>query len=228
MAKRLSDSNKWNDNWFNELPADVKLIWLYILDTCDHAGVYKVSFKSIRFYTGTQRTETEIIEYLKDRIYIADDKWFIPKFITFQYKNFFTSKTPAIVSARELLISHNIIQPNDNVLPTFNKELCNPLLTLIEPLSNDYIRTKDMDMNIDKETDKAKAIVLDSDTNTVLSYGVAYKLYQQLLNYEIPLSEYNEIYDDISEIGWDAFFTILSLTHKEKKELDEVMTIKLK
>ena len=85
MAKRLTDSTKWNDNWFTELPSDVKLIWLYILDTCDHAGVYKVSYKLIRFNTGTERTETEIIEYLKDRIYIADDKWFIPKLITFQY-----------------------------------------------------------------------------------------------------------------------------------------------
>lgn len=153
MAKRLTDSNKWNDNWFNELPADVKLIWLYILDTCDHAGVYKVSFKSIRFYTGTERTETEIIEYLKDRIYIAEgNKWFIPKFITFQYKNFFTSNTPAIKSARELLISHNIIKPNDNVLPMVNKQLSNDSVTLIEPLSNPLVRTKDMDM--DKDMDK--------------------------------------------------------------------------
>jgi hypothetical protein len=164
MAKRLTDSTKWNDNWFNELPSDVKLIWLYILDTCDHAGVYKVSLKSIRFYTGTERTESEIIEYLKDRIYIADDKWFIPKFITFQYKNFFTSKTPAIVSARELLISHNIIKPTDNVLPTVNKQLPNHSVTLIEPLSNDSVRTKDMDMDIDVDID----MDINKDTNKVL------------------------------------------------------------
>jgi hypothetical protein len=157
MAKRLTDSNKWNDNWFNDLPADMKLVWLYILDACDHAGVYKVSFKSIRFYTGTELTESEIIHYLKERIYIADgNKWFIPKFITFQYKNFFTSNTPAIKSARELLISHNIIKPNDNVLPTVNKELCNDYVTLIEPLSNPYVRTKDMDTDTDMDINKAK------------------------------------------------------------------------
>lgn len=228
MAKRMTDSNKWNDGWYGDLPIDMKLVWLYILDMCDHAGVYKVNMKLLKFQTGTERTENEIIDYLKDRIYIANDKWFIPKFINFQYKNFFTSKTPAIVSARELLISHNIIKPNDNVLPTINKELYNPLLTLIEPLYNDLERTKDMDMNTDKETDKAKAIVLDSDINTVLSYGVAYKLYQQLLNYELPLSEYNEIYDDISEIGWDKFFNTLNLSASDKLKLDEVITIKLK
>jgi hypothetical protein len=188
MAKRLTDSNKWNDNWFTELPADVKLIWLYILDTCDHAGVYKVSYKLIRFNTGTERTETEIIEYLKDRIYIADDKWFIPKFITFQYKNFFTSKTPAIVSARELLISHNIIKPNDNVLPTLNKGLSNGSTTLIEPLPNDYIRTKDMDtdMIMDKHIDNN--VDIDDD---VIKY-----------NYMKPV---NNIYIK-EQINIDTFF----------------------
>jgi hypothetical protein len=66
------------------------------------------------------------------------------------------------------------------------------------------------------------------DNNTVLSYAVAYKLYQQLLNYEIPLNEYSEIYDDISEIGWDKFFNKLNLSASDKLKLDEVMTIKLK
>jgi hypothetical protein len=162
MAKRLTDSNKWNDNWFNDLPADIKLVWLYILDTCDHAGVYKVSFKSIRFYTGTEKSESQILEYLKERIYIADgNKWFIPKFITFQYKNFFTSNTPAIKSARELLISHNIIKPNDNSLPIVNKQLSNDSVTLIQPLSNAYVRTKDMDMDMVKD--------IDTDTNKVIN-----------------------------------------------------------
>jgi len=168
MAKRLKDSNKWNDNWFNDLPADIKLVWLYILDTCDHAGVYKVSFKSIRFYTGTEKSESQILEYLKERIYIADgDKWFIPKFITFQYKNFFTSNTPAIKSARELLISHNIIKPNDNSLPIVNKQLSNDSVTLIQPLSNAYIRTKDMDMVKDINTDTNKVINKIKRTYTV-------------------------------------------------------------
>lgn len=234
MAKRLTDNNKWNDNWYSELPMDMKLVWLYILDACDHAGVYKVSFKSIRFYTETQRSEDEIINYLRDRIYISADKWFIPKFIGFQYKNFFTSKTPAIISARELLITHNIIKPNDNALPTVNKQLSNGTVTLIEPLSNDYIRTKDMDkdmykdIDIDIDLDNVGDIVQDSDINKVLSYGVAYKMYQQLLNYELPINEYNEIYDDISEIGWDVFFNVLNLSERDTIKLDEVLSIKLK
>jgi hypothetical protein len=164
MAKRLSDSTKWADEWFTELPMDMKLVWLYILDMCDHAGVYKVNLKLLRFQTGTDRPEHEIIEYLKDRIYIAENKWFIPKFITFQYKNFFTSNTPAIKSAKELLLSHGIIKPTDKALPnpsvTLTQPLPNPSITIIEPLSNPSIRAKDMDM--DKDIDKDMNIVMDN------------------------------------------------------------------
>lgn len=164
MAKRLTDSTKWNDGWFTDLPMDMKLVWLYILDMCDHSGVYKVNLKLLKFQTGSERTEEEIIEYLKDRIYIKSDKWFIPKFITFQYKNFFESKTPAIVSAKQLLISHNIIEPNDNVLPTLSKGLDNPSVTLIEELDNDYIRTKDMDMDTDMDKVQDKSMNMSKIT----------------------------------------------------------------
>lgn len=159
MAKRLTDSTKWNDNWFTNLPMDMKLVWIYLLDSCDHAGVYKVNLKLLRFQTDCERTESEIIEYLKDRIYIKNDKWFIPKFITFQYKNFFTSNTPAIKSARELLISHNIIEPKDNSFDKITKELNNPSIRVIEPLPNDSVITKDMDM----DTDMNKSINIDID-----------------------------------------------------------------
>ena len=157
MAKRLTDTTKWNDSWFTDLPIDMKLVWIYILDTCDHAGVYKVNLKLLKFQTGTERTDIEIIEYLKERIYIKADKWFIPKFIMFQYKNFFTSKTPAIISAKELLISHNIIQPNDNVLPIIIKELNNPYITLDKGLDNDYGTAKDKDKDKDMDKNMSKA-----------------------------------------------------------------------
>lgn len=160
----MSDSTKWSDGWFGNLPMDMKLVWLYILDMCDHAGVYKVNHNLLKFQTGTDKTEEQILKYLKDRVYLVDsEKWFIPKFITYQYKNFFTSKVPAIVSARELLLSHNIIQPNDNTLPTVNKSLGNPSISLTKELDNDYIRTKDKDMDTDmgKIEDKSMDVVTD-------------------------------------------------------------------
>jgi hypothetical protein len=152
MAKRLTDSNKWNDSWFTNLPMDIKLVWIYLLDTCDHAGVYKTNIRLLKFQTGSERTEEELIEFFKDRIYITGDKWFIPKFVTFQYKNFFTNNAPAVKSARELLINHSIIKPNDN-----------SFITLTQPLLNPSVRTKDKDK--DTDTDKDKAIDKNTDKN---------------------------------------------------------------
>lgn len=150
MAKRLTDSTKWNDSWFTNLPMDIKLVWIYLLDTCDHAGVYKTNIKLLKFQTGSERSEEELIEFFKDRIYITGDKWFIPKFVLFQYKNFFTNNAPAVKSARELLINHSIIKPNDN-----------SFITLTEPLLNPSIRAKDKDTDMDKDMNKDKAIDID-------------------------------------------------------------------
>jgi hypothetical protein len=45
MAKRFTDSEKWNRPWFRKLPTKYKLLWLYILDHCDMSGVWYVDFE---------------------------------------------------------------------------------------------------------------------------------------------------------------------------------------
>jgi hypothetical protein len=195
MAKRLTDSNKWNDSWFTNLPMDIKLVWIYLLDTCDHAGVYKTNIRLLKFQTGSERTEEELIEFFKERIYITGDKWFIPKFVTFQYKNFFTNNAPAVKSARELLVNHSIIKPNDN-----------SFITLKQPLLNPYIRTKDKDMDtdkdkaIDKNTDKNKRIA-DNTVNILANANSLDIDYYNAVEYWKELGGIN----GVSEImGWDA------------------------
>lgn len=215
MAKRLSDSTKWADEWFTELPMDMKLVWLYILDMCDHAGVYKVNLKLLRFQTGTDRPENEIVEYLKDRIYIAENKWFIPKFIGFQYKNFFTSNTPAIKSAKELLLSHGIIKPTDKALPnpsvTLTQPLTNPSITLIEPLPNPYIRAKDMDMDMVINKDIDKDIDIDKEQDEYKyeneykskgsTKGIAMKIIDVLIDADSDDLVYKGAVEDWKELG---------------------------
>lgn len=85
MAKRQTDSNKWDDPWFFELSHQWKLVWIYILDRCDHAGVYEPNLRKLNFDLDTSLNEDEIIEVFSDRLQVLDKKWFIPKFILFQY-----------------------------------------------------------------------------------------------------------------------------------------------
>ena len=87
MAKRFTDTNKWRKGFIRTLQAPYKLLWLYILDECDHAGIWHVELDVASLRTGCNLNEKEIIEAFGDRIIVFDDgnKWFVPDFIDFQY-----------------------------------------------------------------------------------------------------------------------------------------------
>jgi hypothetical protein len=154
MAKRFTDSEKWKDPFFEELTKDLKLAWLYLLDDCDHAGIWKKSIKRLNFSLDTNFTEKELLEAFKERITILNaDKWFIPKFITFQYGNdFIKSKQKAVLSAIKILNENNLIKELDNGILTLSIPLTNPMDTLMDT---------DTDTVLDKDMDKDKESVMD-------------------------------------------------------------------
>ena len=165
MAKRFTDTNKWNDEWFCELDNQEKLVWLFILDSCDHAGIWKKNLRLLNFQIGSSFVEDDLRSIFAGKFIEVNDKWFIPNFIKFQYgKTFLTSKTAAVVSARELLLDLGVVQQDSNGTLTLNKELPNP-----------YIRIKDKDK--DKEecknecTDKVQEQEWNMLTNKVKETG---------------------------------------------------------
>jgi len=86
MAKRFTDSRKWDDEWYLNLHKDHKLLWVYLLDKCDHAGFFKPNMKMLNFCLDATYKEKDILNIFKDRIKVVTNaKWFIPKFILFQY-----------------------------------------------------------------------------------------------------------------------------------------------
>jgi hypothetical protein len=72
MAKRFTDTNKWNDVWFSQLPNDYKLVWIYMLDTCDNAGIWLKNIKNLNFFCNTNLTEEDLkqIKLIKKEINI--------------------------------------------------------------------------------------------------------------------------------------------------------------
>lgn len=87
MPKRFTDTEKWKKKFIKFLPPTYKLLWFYILDDCDHAGIWHPDFEVASIRIGGQVDEDEAEQYFKDQIQIFDDgeKWFIPAFIEFQY-----------------------------------------------------------------------------------------------------------------------------------------------
>ncbi len=54
MAKRFTDTDKWKKPFLRGLDGAYKLLWFYILDDCDMAGIWQVDFEVARIRTGQQ------------------------------------------------------------------------------------------------------------------------------------------------------------------------------
>jgi len=87
MPKRFTDTEKWKKGFIRNLPTKYKLLWLYILDDCNHAGLWDVDLEVAEIRIGAKINTKEAIKYYSKNIKIFDNgnKWFIPKFIEFQY-----------------------------------------------------------------------------------------------------------------------------------------------
>jgi hypothetical protein len=85
MAKRFTDTDKWKRPWFRALSQKAKLVWFYILDNCDHCGVWPAAFDLLAFQSGVKVTREEFEEWFAGKVVRLDeDKYFIPSFVPFQ------------------------------------------------------------------------------------------------------------------------------------------------
>lgn len=122
MAKRFIDTGIFDDDWFMELPKDAKLLWLYLITKCDHAGIIKLNEKLCRVQTDIKDLETVTKQLGNRLVRLSEHLYFIPKFIEFQYPGFPNSKVRQQVSALEILNKYGLIT---NSKVTLTEELLN-------------------------------------------------------------------------------------------------------
>lgn len=85
MGSRLSDTDKWKNPWFRSLPGKYKLLFTYMIDECDNAGVMHLDIDLISFVLKEEIKIEEVKLYLQKQIvFIAPDKIVIKNFITHQ------------------------------------------------------------------------------------------------------------------------------------------------
>ena len=134
MAKRFTDTDKWKKRFIRGLEPAYKVFWLYLLDDCNHAGIWDVDIEVAKIKIGCEITEDRAKEVFKDKIDIFDDgeKWFIKDFILFQYGTLNENNR----------VHLSII----NILNKFE----------IKPLISPLQRAKDKDKDMDKDKDKDK------------------------------------------------------------------------
>lgn len=87
MAKRMTDTDKWKKPFIKSLPAEYKLFWLFLLDECDHAGIWHIEMDVLELRLGIKLSLEKARGFFKEKIVVFDsgNKIFVPDFITFQY-----------------------------------------------------------------------------------------------------------------------------------------------
>lgn len=142
MAKRFIDTDLFKKRWIRQLSSDHKLFWIYLINSCNHAGIWEVDFEMAGFVLGSDFEGVSLKKAFGDKFVeiSGGEKWFIPGFIEFQYGELNPANR-----------AHNSVI---NVLKKYNlyEEIEGAYKPLISPLEG--AKDKDKDMDKDKDTEK--------------------------------------------------------------------------
>jgi hypothetical protein len=205
MPKRMTVTEKWNDEWFLSLSPQSKVIWEYLRDNCDMCGVFEVNLELMRFRIKFS-PKVNIIEHINELNINAEQldmdgriEWFenkrriwIKNFIKVQYGILTQNSAP----------HRGVIKALEN--HTHTKGLPKGLRTLIGTLK-DKAKDKDKERkteivrepNIpfeafwaayDKKIDRGKVEKMwirlsDEDRTACMNFIPRYKLSQPIKNY---------------------------------------------
>jgi len=112
MAKRFSDTEIWEEDWFLEMPTEYKLFWFYILSACDQAGFFRVNIKSFSARSGIEINIGTALEHFnkgKKRIRCVNGSmWLIEDFFKFQYGHKFNVENKMHTGIEKIYSSHGV------------------------------------------------------------------------------------------------------------------------
>jgi hypothetical protein len=190
MAKRFTDTEKWKKPFIRSLQGAYKLLWLYICDDCDHAGIWQVDIDVAQIRIGEKIDIKEAIKTFDEKIIIFDkgNKWFIPSFIEFQYPSGLNPDNRAHNSIIILLEKYKLLDKQ-------NKPLTRSLQG-----RKDMDMVKDMDMDMDKGTKKIKISFIGEEIIEYWNLWKDYKSKQFKFIYKTVQSE-QAAFDDLVRLS---------------------------
>ena len=139
MSKRFCDTDIWQKEWFLNLSAVERQLFLNVKDNCDCAGFYVPNYAMLSFVMG-QKITKEDFKNLKQVVFIKDDVIFLEDFITFQYN----------VSIEELNPKYSV---HRGIIKRLNKY--GLFGTLNQPLNNSSASVQDKVKDKDKDKDNS-------------------------------------------------------------------------
>lgn len=89
MAKRFTDNEIWQDDWFIDLDKEYMLFWFFLKDNCNHSGIWKPKVKVFEMSIESKidlDVALKLFNEEKERVIILNNgRWFLVQFIPFQY-----------------------------------------------------------------------------------------------------------------------------------------------
>jgi len=112
MAKRFTDTMKWNEDWYLDLSLTHKMFWIYICDNCDHAGIFKPNKRIFELLIGEKINSDKFLESVnKDKlrvVVLGNGRWYLTGFIEFQYGDNLSTKNRVHKSILDILNKNDI------------------------------------------------------------------------------------------------------------------------
>jgi hypothetical protein len=197
MAKRFTDTDKWKKKFIRSLEGPYKLLWLYILDECDHAGVWIVDFDVARLRLGDNTLDETLAEQIfSEKILKIDsgDKWLILDFIEFQY-GVLNEENRAHTAVIKTLKHYGFWDDDKNEIKK-NKPLVSPLQgPCIGPMDKEKEKEKEKDKDKEKEkgAEISKTNIFQDFTFADSEFQSVWKEFKQMrVKLKKPITEYGE------------------------------------
>lgn len=162
MSKRHTDTEKWKQPWYRKLTSVQRDIRNFLLDDCDHAGVWWIDLERVEFFTGQKTNLEEIAICFNHKIVYRDEILILLDFIDSQYKNVRNQDRCTISAVARL------------------KALGIEVLAPTKDLASPYLGVKEKDKDKDKEKEEAERCVENVDNSSEESLTLSER-YQRIL-----------------------------------------------
>ena len=87
MPQRLAVTERWEDVWFTGLSFEMMLLYVYLCDRCDCAGIWEPNWRLANFLLKREYDPEQSFSELSPKVVrLESGKWFLPNFVLIQYK----------------------------------------------------------------------------------------------------------------------------------------------
>lgn len=208
MAKRYTQTEIWEEDWFLEMPRSYMLFWFFIKDKCNHAGIWRPNVRYFNTIIDGKISLDQALVYFnygKERIQILKSgHWFILDFFVFQYGSSFNTLNKVHKSIESI----------------YNQEDIE--LTSIRGLLDLKDRVKDKDKEKDNKEGKNKKEKIDKDLELIKNLDILESFHGIFLNWLHYKRERNQSYKT-KDSAFLAYKRLLKLSNEDPNKAMEAV-----